>query len=151
MAVTQYYIALQPNCCRDDRIRTCGPYVPNVVRYRAAPHPEFHLIWVTSPGSKFIFQAPICKILEQYENHLVRHQFRIKPDLVQRYTSVPYDSYLSIGFLSFFGVVVRDYLLICSWFLRSSFGIRSGVLREFFGKTARNTLETPKNSRRTFE
>ncbi len=26
--------------CRDDRIRTCGPYVPNVVRYRAALHPE---------------------------------------------------------------------------------------------------------------
>ncbi len=25
--------------CRDDRIRTCGPYVPNVVRYRAALHP----------------------------------------------------------------------------------------------------------------
>ncbi len=26
---------------RDDRIRTCDPYVPNVVRYRAALHPVF--------------------------------------------------------------------------------------------------------------
>ena len=25
---------------RDDWIRTSGPYVPNVVRYRAALHPE---------------------------------------------------------------------------------------------------------------
>ncbi len=24
---------------RDDKIRTCDPYVPNVVRYRAALHP----------------------------------------------------------------------------------------------------------------
>ena len=24
---------------RDDRIRTCGPFVPNEVRYQAAPHP----------------------------------------------------------------------------------------------------------------
>jgi hypothetical protein len=27
--------------CRDDWIRTSGPHVPNVVRYRAALHPEF--------------------------------------------------------------------------------------------------------------
>ncbi len=26
--------------CRDDRIRTCDPFVPNEVRYRAALHPE---------------------------------------------------------------------------------------------------------------
>ena len=26
--------------CRDDWIRTSGPHVPNVVRYRAALHPE---------------------------------------------------------------------------------------------------------------
>ena len=26
--------------CREDRIRTCDPYVPNVVRYRAALLPE---------------------------------------------------------------------------------------------------------------
>ena len=25
---------------RDDRIRTCGPFVPNEVRYQAALHPE---------------------------------------------------------------------------------------------------------------
>ena len=25
---------------RDDRIRTCGPFVPNEVRYQAAPHPD---------------------------------------------------------------------------------------------------------------
>ena len=24
---------------RDDRIRTCGPFVPNEVRYQTAPHP----------------------------------------------------------------------------------------------------------------
>jgi hypothetical protein len=36
----QYHTALQLIRCRDDRIRTCGPYVPNVVRYRAALHPE---------------------------------------------------------------------------------------------------------------
>ncbi len=26
---------------RDDRIRTCGPYVPNVVLYQTEPHPDF--------------------------------------------------------------------------------------------------------------
>ena len=26
--------------CREDRIRTCDPYVPNVVRYRAALLPD---------------------------------------------------------------------------------------------------------------
>ena len=25
---------------RDDRIRTCGPFVPNEVRYQAALHPD---------------------------------------------------------------------------------------------------------------
>ena len=25
---------------RDDRIRTCGPFVPNEVRYQSALHPE---------------------------------------------------------------------------------------------------------------
>jgi hypothetical protein len=33
---------------RDDRIRTCGPYVPNVVRYRAALHPVFGMTNVIS-------------------------------------------------------------------------------------------------------
>ena len=26
--------------CRDDKIRTCGLFVPNEARYRAALHPE---------------------------------------------------------------------------------------------------------------
>ena len=29
---------------RDDRIRTCGPFVPNEVRYQAAPHPVKHIL-----------------------------------------------------------------------------------------------------------
>lgn len=29
---------------RDDRIRTCGPFVPNEVRYQAAPHPDFRSV-----------------------------------------------------------------------------------------------------------
>ena len=32
-----------PESChqsRDDRIRTCGPFVPNEVRYQAALHPD---------------------------------------------------------------------------------------------------------------
>jgi hypothetical protein len=33
---------------RDDRIRTCDPYVPNVVRYRAALHPVFRITNVVS-------------------------------------------------------------------------------------------------------
>ena len=31
---------IAPTPCRADRIRTCDPYVPNVVRYRAALLPE---------------------------------------------------------------------------------------------------------------
>ena len=30
--------------CRDDWIRTSDPYVPNVVRYRAALHPEENIL-----------------------------------------------------------------------------------------------------------
>ena len=29
-----------PLSSRDDRIRTCGPYVPNVVLYQTEPHPD---------------------------------------------------------------------------------------------------------------
>ena len=28
---------------RDDRIRTCGPLVPNQMRYQAALHPDCHI------------------------------------------------------------------------------------------------------------
>jgi hypothetical protein len=31
---------------RDDWIRTSGPHVPNVMRYRAAPHPEINIMIV---------------------------------------------------------------------------------------------------------
>ena len=29
---------------RDDRIRTCGPFVPNEVRYQTAPHPGHPIV-----------------------------------------------------------------------------------------------------------
>lgn len=29
---------------RDDRIRTCGPFVPNEVRYQTAPHPGIAIL-----------------------------------------------------------------------------------------------------------
>ena len=29
---------------RDDRIRTCGPFVPNEVRYQTAPHPGLLIV-----------------------------------------------------------------------------------------------------------
>jgi hypothetical protein len=40
---------------RDDWIRTSGPFVPNEVRYQAAPHPvdnrflnlDYHIFWDT--------------------------------------------------------------------------------------------------------
>ena len=34
-----YHINLQTYTNRDDWIRTSGPFVPNEVRYQAAPHP----------------------------------------------------------------------------------------------------------------
>src|SRR6185312_2824288 len=37
-AFAEASLALDP--CREDRIRTCDPYVPNVVRYRAALLPD---------------------------------------------------------------------------------------------------------------
>jgi hypothetical protein len=36
----QAFTSIAPTPCRADRIRTCDPYVPNVVRYRAALLPE---------------------------------------------------------------------------------------------------------------
>ena len=44
--------------CRDDRIRTCGPYVPNVVRYRAALHPA-----LLKPPSLLILKSQWLKDL----------------------------------------------------------------------------------------
>jgi hypothetical protein len=40
IALNQYLIIAKS---RDDWIRTSGPYVPNVVRYRAALHPEISI------------------------------------------------------------------------------------------------------------
>ena len=38
--------------CRDDKIRTCDPYVPNVVLYQTEPHlVQFDII----PHSRYIF------------------------------------------------------------------------------------------------
>ena len=37
---------------RDDRIRTCGPFVPNEVRYQTAPHPGQFIVeenWAENP------------------------------------------------------------------------------------------------------
>ena len=35
---------------RDDRIRTCGPFVPNEVRYQTAPHPGWATVEDSSAG-----------------------------------------------------------------------------------------------------
>jgi|688.fasta_scaffold29645_7 hypothetical protein len=38
-----YHINLQTYTNRDDWIRTSGPFVPNEVRYQAAPHPAIKM------------------------------------------------------------------------------------------------------------
>ena len=46
------------NYGRDDRIRTCDPHVPNVVRYRAALHPV-----IFSREAKINFLANLAKLI----------------------------------------------------------------------------------------
>jgi hypothetical protein len=62
MDVIQYHPALQLIRRRDDRIRTCGPYVPNVVRYRAALHPEISLCTLSA-----FYKTKLIAIFEKFE------------------------------------------------------------------------------------
>ena len=54
--------------CRDDKIRTCGLFVPNEARYRAALHPEpdfrtakIQLFFIGFVFLKKLFQAFVPK------------------------------------------------------------------------------------------
>ena len=72
--------------CRGGRIRTCGPLVPNQVRYRTAPRPEqyfyFKISKTTSPvfcnnsDSKSAFSSLICSLCDPTGTRTPNRQLR---------------------------------------------------------------------------
>ena len=55
---------------RDDRIRTCGPFVPNEVRYQAALHPvtlAYYILWTWQHArlehKTFWSQSPVLALI----------------------------------------------------------------------------------------
>ena len=63
-AFTGFRLLIALDSSREDRIRTCDPYVPNVVRYRAALLPEEG---TQKYGASAIWQNRLSSFLDDLE------------------------------------------------------------------------------------